>query len=903
MLTDKDVEAIMSGLQMPESGRTQVRKARALGPVRPLQRRTDTVRTRYVSQKMGRALLAESRTVELAAIVWHEHRASTLEMWPQPFRVDLMLQGKSGQYRGAHTPDILIIEDDAIYLEEWREEERLRKLATERPKEFVQDADGAWHFISAEAYFAPLGLRHRLRTASELPKTLIANLDFLRHYMAENAPRPPADVLKRLKQLFEQRAAIPHLQLVHELGFDANHLYQAVLDGVAFVDLEKYRLDKVEQLIIYRDKTAGAIDALLKSGPKVQEPRSVLRLQEGAELMYEGKKFTIGMVGTETVSLVSAEGRVSQVPIGHVKTLFQQEKLEVTVPDPPSLTDLGLLSNARKADAALSRLRMLQNPSNAHVSKRTLRRWRKKIAGLPTHQAQLEALMPQHTGNVASRVSPEVLALAQQAVREHHNTERAPSVHSTYQVFVNLCANADLLPMARSAFYEWLKGKADVRKREGKKKAYQKAPIPLTFEDAFPVHGTHPHNVVYIDHTCLNQLLKGMNVANLGKPWLTVAIDGSNGEPLALYMDFRPPSAHSVLMLFRDYVIRHGRLPDTVVLDNGAEFHSAALLLFCEVFRINIRWRRRSRPRDSSLVERFFGATETEILACLDGNTRALKDPRSVSWTHKPEHRIEWTLPALHAAFEYYMFDIYPGRVHPRLGMSPKDFKKRQLVELGSRSHVHVRYDAMFRLMTSIHAGTPTRVIDRQRGIHVNGMYYWHDNFARAKHGEKAEVRLEMWCARVVYVRFRDEWLVAQARDGGRLEGRFLVEVETALHAERVAKKREAQKDANSAAVAAKKTKLWIPQLWDERLRDQMTESYLLYERLNMVEALPEAKNTRAKQFHVGTPERPDPQLLQRVEEEVLRAQGKAEQSTTATSVPAVESGGAFEPHDEYDYF
>jgi hypothetical protein len=133
-------------------------------------------------------------------------------------------------------------------------------------------------------------------------------------------------------------------------------------------------------------------------------------------------------------------------------------------------------------------------------------------------------------------------------------------------------------------------------------------------------------------------------------------------------------------------------------------------------------------------------------------------------------------------------------------------------------------------------------------------MWYWHGHLAKAKPKEQAEVRLERWCARVVYVRFRDQWLVAHARDGGRLIGRFLPEVEAAIEQERRVRRTLAQNSKTSKEVAAKKKTLTIPSTWDDRLQDQEIEVYELYSRLGMTEALEAAKNPRAGDFHVGTP-------------------------------------------------
>ena len=111
MLSDSDLDRLFAERNTPEAGRNLIRKARAQGPVRDIQRNNDTVRTRYISRKMGGlAVLAESRTVELPAIVLKEKSETTLEYWAQPFTVDMtVVAPNGGTTRVRHTPDILDI--------------------------------------------------------------------------------------------------------------------------------------------------------------------------------------------------------------------------------------------------------------------------------------------------------------------------------------------------------------------------------------------------------------------------------------------------------------------------------------------------------------------------------------------------------------------------------------------------------------------------------------------------------------------------------------------------------------------------------------------------------------------------------------------------------------------------
>jgi len=94
------------------------------------------------------------------------------------------------------------------------------------------------------------------------------------------------------------------------------------------------------------------------------------------------------------------------------------------------------------------------------------------------------------------------------------------------------------------------------------------------------------YEVVYIDHTIVNIFIKGTICENLGKPVLTIAVDGALSKVRAFVLWFRSASVDSVLMLLRDYVIRNGCLPRIIVLDNGKEFHSDALKLICSLFKL-----------------------------------------------------------------------------------------------------------------------------------------------------------------------------------------------------------------------------------------------------------------------------------------------------------------------------
>ncbi|QSI33251.1 DDE-type integrase/transposase/recombinase [Variovorax sp. RKNM96] len=912
MLSDAELERAFVDWRVPETGRQLIRRIRTEGPVRSLQSRMDTVRTRFISTKMGRALYAESRTVELPAIVFRENDKGTRELWPQPCMVDMMASGpRGGQTRLQHTPDLFLLTDEGFVMEEWREEARLQRLASERPHHFFKDQEQVWHYLPAEEHFKRLGIIYRLRSADEHPRVYLANLSFLADYNREDTPPVPPSEAQRLAKLLKDQHLVAHLSLVHRNGFQADHVFQLVLSqqGV-YVDLWAQRLDLVDELILYEDWVTAQADMLLRRAPSFERPTNVLVIESGVKFLYEGRPYEVVLTGSTEATCRPLSGNSDAhipFPLSLIEQLFEREKLTAETPskvEPEYDLDQVICNKVGLAEA-ITRSEEVSAGMSLRKGKRSIQRWQAKLAGVTSIQERLEALTPAKGGNRTPRLPKEVMDLAAKALLEHNTASNRP-ISSTYSSFVTACDEAGLRPMAQSSFYEWIRLRESVEKREGKRKDYQKAPIPLVFDYEHPVHGVLPHEVIYIDHTILNLLLRGIDLPDLGKPTLTIATDGATSQTRAFYVSYSPACTETVLMLMRDYVRRNGRLPKMIVLDNGSEFHSEALKQFCSIFSIHIRWRRRAKPRDSSRVERALGATEVEVIAAMDGNTICLKDPRMVSAAVNPKHFISWTLPALHGALDEYFFRVHAARIHPRLGMTPIDHEKRLLLECGSRSHVIVRYDQLFKLLTAAHSGTPTRVIDRQRGVFVDGMYYWNDMLSRAKPGEKAEVRTEMWAASVVYVCFRDQWVIAQARDGRSLEGRFRCELEIQRREENRRRRTAAQKDRHNPNIARKKIALWTPERWDERLREQASEANYLYERLGMTKVMPEAAHAQKARFEQSELAPLSPRLLDAVQQEP-----DSSPSSSASSVPLLAPAETPDPDttqpdesvDEHEYF
>src|SRR6185437_10710837 len=104
--------------------------------------------------------------------------------------------------------------------------------------------------------------------------------------------------------------------------------------------------------------------------------------------------------------------------------------------------------------------------------------------------------------------------------------------------------------------------------------------------------------VVHIDHTELDvQLVDSRTGQPTGRPWATLMVDAFSRRVLAVYLTFDSPSYRSCMMVIRECVHRHHRLPECVVVDWGAEFESVYFETLLARYEVNKATRPKAKPR------------------------------------------------------------------------------------------------------------------------------------------------------------------------------------------------------------------------------------------------------------------------------------------------------------------
>lgn len=849
------VENILCQMNIPEEGRRYVHHVINNGPSRTVKNHYGNVMSRYPSKKMGHHILVESMAGELAKAMEYENDESVIAYFAQPKEIQVDYLDKNGKRHGTgpYHPDFLVVTKMSVYVDEVRDDGRLYAQTLSHPDSYFRDDFGTFHFLPAERVFARMGVPYKIIQNSSMNIQLLNNARFLKDYLREDAPEIPGETLLQITDLLQERKYVSYTELLDEHRFTADQVISAIAGGYVDVNLHVERLDVPSDLIICRDAATSA--AVRAARQKELQPvlplPGVMRLRPGTVIRYDNVELTVLMCGERQLHVRDKDGYISALDLKSVSALNDLNQISTDAPGlpPDAKKMLHDFSSAQWARAE-NRLKALESWDRKAFSRSSLQSFALKVRGMTNQLDRLIALMDHipNRGNHSSHLTNEVENKFFIEAMKCYNSPERMTKRGAYAIYMGLIEHyikttADILSTrSYQTFCKNCKHVEDILLREGEKAAYQKNPLDLFFTQPFPVHGTRPHEVCYIDHTTIPLATTDLEGVDLGKPNITLAVDGATRNRVAFWLSYNPPSAASVLMVLRDYVRRHKRLPTVIVVDNGKEFHSSELIWFCYLYGIELRYRPPSQPRGGAVVERALGATQEEVIQQLRGNTTNMLDPRMVSRAVYPFDRRVWTLPALYAMLDEY-FLKYADRVHPALGMSPKEKEERLYEQSGRREHTLVRFDENLMLLTCPHAKKWFQSVDNRRGIFIYGQFYWHEKFRELEKGRHLEVRVEPWDANVIYVCL-DGWQCAIIRNLEPYRGRTNRQVQQAYRESARAKNQLSKKAIGSRKVLADKAKLFIPGPFDERMTIKQAEMGYLAKKLGMSIA-----NSKAAKF------------------------------------------------------
>ena len=362
-------------------------------------------------------------------------------------------------------------------------------------------------------------------------------------------------------------------------------VYALVASETLYVDLTAFHLGEHQEVRLFADAASAA--AL----PHISLPQAPSLLH--TSLIFGGRVYVLIELNSDHVLLQGEFGEPMSLPRVFFHRLMEQGALHQITPadaEPSRLEIRKILNQTgpeamKVADTRLMAVQALLYGSLSEVavtvSARTLRRWKAQyLAAEVQYGCGYLGLLPQTSKRGNRNPKSDALAreLLEEAIQQEYGDARRREKIAVYQGYVQACEKRGVAPLTLRTFYRHLKVAAttEIETRRLGTRAMYAEQLPYQYlEYHTPVHGDRPFAIVHIDHTLLDiELVAQASGRNLGRPWVTFLMDAFSRRLLAVYLTFDPPSYRLAMMVLRICVRRHGRLPQSLVVDGGKDFES-----------------------------------------------------------------------------------------------------------------------------------------------------------------------------------------------------------------------------------------------------------------------------------------------------------------------------------------
>nr|WP_297352951.1 DDE-type integrase/transposase/recombinase [uncultured Caldimonas sp.] len=783
MLTDAELQALFDARSTPPEGVARIRHIRQSLPARVARTNKMSGKTRYAPLKMPFVLEAEATATEYVAVVECDHDPDVLEFYTQvePLRIEYLIAGSARRTHVLTTPDIFKITRDAFVFVECKTEKELVRLAEKNPNRFQRDEAGLWRSPPAERAAIELGCLFEVRSSSQNNWTLHENLELLKDYRTGKNVSVDEASRRCLVDRLCKKGWASVFDLVHvEPCIPADALFVLISQGTAYFPLGDMRLAEQERALVFRDEITYRAHASFLSGGRPATVAIGVPMRPGSSFIWDGNPWQIINASDEgiTVQTIGHTGR-SPSPLAHVartdfeKLVRQGRITAVTEGVSENYVNEAeqLLQNANPCELKEAQLRFRAVQAFAAHERidgmpalRTLFDWQRRYREAEARFGNgFVGLLPRRRGNRRPKISEETLRLVEEVIASDWETIRRKSYAASYGKYRTLAKASGLTPISQVTFWKRAKGQAGFAqkvKRYGEKAAYADEPQYMELEYTTPMHGVRPWHIAHIDHTPLPlSVIDSQLAKNIGTIWLTMLSDANTRKVLAFYLSFDEPSYRSCMMVLRDCVRRHNRVPQIIVSDQGPEFNSEYWETQLAMLGCTKRERRAGRPRAGTVCERLFHTTQSQFVTNLLGSTDILEQHfRSVSPEVRPERHAVWTLERFDAGFQSYLENVFHKNRHGGIGMSPDEAWTLGMRAFGAREHLTIPYNDAF-IAQSCPAVHRRKAKVTPAGIKVKWRWFKCEAFWRpGVVGTDVHARYDPFNAGIAYAYVHGQW-------------------------------------------------------------------------------------------------------------------------------------------------
>ncbi len=429
---------------LSEDAQSVAQHVRSSDPARRVGGGRHNVTGRYPSRKMGVTIQFESHRVELPTIYELEHNDDVLEYFDQPPSFKLNYCTPNGRRLGVlHTPDFFVIRKNKAGWEECKTEEELRLLSERNPNRYCRQGE-SWICPPGDAYANRSGFYYRVRSSAEINWTFQRNIQFLEDYLRGTPTVSPLSKQRAHAYI----AARPGCSLADLLspsgpGVNQDDIYSLIAGGDLHVDIFSESLSDADKTIISLEKTLTPA-AVLRASKRLADLSTA---RTGDLLNWDGKDYQILNIGCTTITLLSEERTVLDVPLLAFEEYIKDRQIIVA---DSGIRDDGevrrRLIQASEADLATAtyRFHIVSQAMRAEeipVAVRTVRRWLSAYRAAEVSQGSgyLDLLPKPRPGNRSSKLPERSRSLMTEFIEKDYESLKQKTQYSTWAAFQLAC--------------------------------------------------------------------------------------------------------------------------------------------------------------------------------------------------------------------------------------------------------------------------------------------------------------------------------------------------------------------------------------------------------------------------------------------------------------------------------
>ena len=481
----------------------------------------------------------------------------------------------------------------------------------------------------------------------------------------------------------------------------------------------------------------------------VKLDRSSLKITENEFVEYKNEIFKISSIIDfhELVGINIETKRPKRLEIKYLKPIAP-ENIEM---NPKIYKDINEYSNEEfreiqeKYNAIqpllsndISREEIETHAKKIGVHFTTLYRWLRKYKSTGT----LTGLLPKPSGRKKGETRLDFMTedVMQQVINNYYLTKQRPSVQSVINKINIECKNRGITAPSKNTIRNRIHklSEYDVLKKQGNRSTARTKfePVPGSFKAEYPMQ------LIQIDHTPVDLILVDDDTREpIGRPYITVAIDVYSRMIVGYYLTLSPPSSTSVALCITNTVLPKDRtlleldidaewnvwgFPETIHVDNGADFRAEALRTAGLAHGINIEFRPVGKSNFGGHVERVIG-TLMEAVHEIPGTTFSSIQKRQ---EYDSDKNSSMTFQEFERWLVTFITKIYHKRKHEGIGMSPEQLWEKGI--FGEESSVGLLPKPSDSVSVTIDFLPIFHRTIQKNGVNIEGLNYY-DHLLRSK--------------------------------------------------------------------------------------------------------------------------------------------------------------------------